>query len=243
MKLVVDIGNSRMKWTEVDGGSWRSGRSEALAADFGPLLDRHWGEMETPSAVLVANVSGDKTAGDLAAWVSGNWALEPGFFRSAERFQNIINEYECPQQLGCDRWAAIIGARALTPHGALCVIDCGTAVTIDAVTADHRFIGGVILPGIDLIQSSLSAGTADIAESREVFKQVFGISTEQCVSGGSFIGSAGAIDRVLSEMHAVLDEPVLYITGGDARSLLPLLSHSPQYEPDLVLIGLAHTLD
>ena len=153
------------------------------------------------------------------------------------------NEYDQPEQLGCDRWAALIGARSMTTSGALCVVDCGTAVTIDGLTQEDRFIGGVILPGIDLMQESLLTNTSDILESRAEFKQVIGKTTAECVSGGSFIGTAGAIERVLREMASIVGEPKMYITGGDAPQLLPLISYSLQYEPDLVLIGLAHTLN
>ena len=164
------------------------------------------------------------------------------FFRSTPECKGITNEYAQPEQLGCDRWAALIGARSLLDRGSLCVVDCGTAITVDALTEDDRFLGGIIFPGIGLIQESLLKGTADITHSRAEFKQVLGTTTAEAVSGGSFIGVAGAIDRVLCEMYAILDEPKLYITGGDASLLLPLLKKSLQYEPDLVLLGLAHTL-
>ena len=242
MKLVIDIGNSRLKWATVDDGPWRPGRSVALEKDLDSLFDRCWHDLEPPKTALVANVSGQPIAESLRDWMRGRWRIEPGFFRSSGRYNGITSNYKNPAQLGCDRWAALIGARSIAVRGALCVVDCGTAVTVDALDHLDRFLGGVIFPGIDLIQNSLLTGTADIDDNRADFKQVFGTSTAEAVSAGSIIGVAGAIDRILSEMHTALEDPKLYITGGAAEVLRPMLNFPLQYEPDLVLIGLAHTL-
>ncbi|MDJ0956082.1 MAG: type III pantothenate kinase [Arenicellales bacterium] len=242
MKLVVDVGNSRIKWARIDNNRLANSQSVAMQGDTGFILDYHWGNMSPPEAVLVSNVAGKEAEQNLQTWIQKNWGIDPAFFRSTATYQGISNEYARPEQLGCDRWAGLIGARSLLEHGSLCVVDCGTAITVDALTADDRFIGGIIFPGIDLIQQSLLEGTSDIVENRAEFKQVLGTTTAEGVSGGSFIGVAGAIDRALHEMYAILDNPKLYITGGDAPLLLPMLTKSLQHEPDLVLLGLAHTL-
>lgn len=242
MKLVVDIGNSRLKWSTVDDGPWHPGQSVALEKDLGSLFDSCWRDMDPPESALVANVSGQDTAERLRTWMRERWCIEPEFFRSSARYDGMTSSYKNPAQLGCDRWAALIGARAIGLQGALCVVDCGTAITVDALDQLDRFLGGVIFPGIDLIQHSLLTGTVDIAENRAEFKQVLGTSTAEAVAGGSVVGVAGAIDRILSEMRTVLEDPKLYITGGDAMLLRPMLSFPLQYEPDLVLLGLAHTL-
>lgn len=242
MKLVVDVGNSRLKWAQVDSNVWHRRGSIPLTEKLEVLLNTYWADMDPPQAVLVSNVSGQTNAQSMTSWLQAYWDLDPVFFQSTVRYRGMVNGYSQPTQLGCDRWAALIGARSLTKSGALCVVDCGTALTVDAVTAEDRFIGGVIFPGIDLIQESLLKRASDISENRAEFKQVFGTTTAECVSGGSFIGTAGAIDRILSEMCSIVGEPKLYISGGDAPQLLPLLRYSLQYEPDLVLLGLAHTL-
>lgn len=242
MKLVVDIGNSRLKWNPVDKGPWQAGQSVSLQDDLGALLDEIWRDAPLPETILVSNVSGAGVADQVRNWTMSNWGLEPKFFRSAARFSTITNEYRNPQQLGCDRWAAIIGARSLAA-GDLCIVDCGTAVTIDVLTREDRFIGGIIFPGVDLMRDSLLSGTANIREHRASLKQVLGRTTAECVTAGSLFGAAGGIDRILIEMTTMLDEPRLYITGGGAGILIPLLDHSLQHDPDLVLIGLAHTLN
>lgn len=242
MNLVVDIGNSNLKWTIVDAGPWRAGDSVPLQDDVAALLDRVWGAMDPPRRFVVSNVSGKHVESEVRKWSLAKWGIEPRFFRSTAQFSTLRNEYRNPAQLGCDRWAAIIGARSLTV-GDLCVVDCGTAVTIDALTGDDRFIGGIIFPGPALVRDSLLSGTMDISEQRADFTEVTGQTTAECVSGGSHFGVAGAVDRILSEMESVLDSPALFITGGGARFLLTFLHHSMQPEPDLVLIGLAQTLD
>lgn len=242
MKLVVDIGNTNLKWTLASDSAWNVGESVAIEPDLGRLLDRIWGGMAPPQHVLVSNVSGAQVGEALQAWTVSTWGLQPDYFSSTDRFRNIRNGYRDPSQLGCDRWAAIIGARALS-EGDLCVVDCGTAVTIDALNHEDRFIGGIIFPGADLVRDSLLTGTSDIAEKGADFRKVLGRTTAECVSGGSCFGVAGAVDRILSEMSEVLEEPTIFITGGGAHFLLPFLHHSPRYEPDLVLIGLAKTLE
>lgn len=242
MNLVVDIGNSRFKWAQVGTDTWRPGASIALTDGIESLLDSQWASLDTPSSILISNVSGKSNAASINAWVRKRWNKDTTFFQSGTSFRGMVNGYQQPEQLGCDRWAALIGARAITASGALCVVDCGTAITVDVVNADNRFIGGVILPGIDLMQDSLLNNTSDILESRAEFKQVIGTTTAQCVASGSYFGSAGAIDRVVREACSITGEAKLYITGGDAPQLLPLLSNSLQHEPNLVLIGLAYTL-
>lgn len=242
MNLVVDIGNSRLKWNHVDKGPWQAGQSVSLQEDLGALLDEIWRDAPLPETILVSNVSGARVAQRVHNWTMSNWGLEPRFFRSAARFKTITNEYRNPEQLGCDRWAAIIGARSLAA-GDLCIVDCGTAVTIDVLTREDRFVGGIIFPGVDLMRDSLLSGTADIKEHRANLKQVLGRTTAECVTAGSLFGAAGGIDRILIEMTTMLDEPRLYITGGGARILIPLLDHSLEHDPDLVLIGLAQTLN
>jgi type III pantothenate kinase len=242
MNLVVDIGNSRLKWSHVDNGPWRAGQSVLLQDDLGALLGQIWRDAPLPETIVVSNVSGTRVAERVQQWTMSNWGLEPEFFQSAARFKTIINEYKNPEQLGCDRWAAIIGARSLVA-GDLCVVDCGTATTIDVLTGEDRFVGGIIFPGVNLIRDSLLSGTVDINEYRANLEEVLGRTTAECVTAGSLFGAAGGIDRILNEMAAMLDQPQLYITGGGARILIPLLDHSPQHDPDLVLIGLAQTLN
>ena len=242
MNLLVDIGNSNLKWTCMSDGPWRKAESVPVADNVPGLLGSIWGEVTPTRRMLVSNVSGKRMEDAVRSWSSTNWGIDPVFFRSEERFRDIHNEYRDPCQLGCDRWAAIIGARSLSA-GHLCVVDCGTAVTIDALTGDGRFIGGIIFPGAALVRESLLAGTSDISEQGADFSEVLGQTTAECVSGGSNFGVAGAVDSILDEMASVLDKPALFITGGGARFLLPFLHHSPRFEPDLVLIGLAQTLE
>lgn len=242
MNLVVDIGNSRIKWSCEDGGLWRPSCSVPMRDTLETILDQYWGAMDQPQRVLVSNVAGRRREDAVHTWVGQRWRIEPEFFRSGPQCKGIVNGYEQPSQLGCDRWAAVIGARSLREKGALCVVDCGTAITVDALSADNRFVGGVIFSGIDLIQQSLLAGTSDISERRSDFRQVFGKSTAECVAGGSYLAAAGGVDRILTEMIAALDEPELFLTGGDAQTLIPLLNYTLRYEPDLVLRGLAYAL-
>jgi type III pantothenate kinase len=93
------------------------------------------------------------------------------------------------------------------------------------------------------MQESLLQGTSDIRENRAGFNGILGTTTAECVSGGSVYAVAGAVARILSEMRTELGDAEVYLTGGDAPSLLPLINYPLHYEPDLVLKGLAYVIE
>ena len=134
MKLLVDIGNSRVKWVR-DGPRWEMSVADTDEFDPGAI----WGSLPAPPAVLVANVAGDDVQERIARWCLDSWDVAANFIESRAEQLGVVNEYCDVGQLGCDLWAALLGARALTA-GAAAVIDCGTAVTADALTGDGRFV-------------------------------------------------------------------------------------------------------
>ncbi len=151
------------------------------------------------------------------------------------------NHYHDPAALGADRWAALIAAHHLTA-GPVCVIDCGTAVTIDALSADGDFLGGVILPGLRLLRTSLVQGTRSIRATDGDAATCLARSTADAVAAGTLFGLAGAVERVLAEHRQALgSEMSALITGADAGLVLSKLrAEAPVAEvSDLVLRGLA----
>ena len=241
MNLVVDIGNTRVKWSVVDDGPWRAGRAEFRQQHMVSLLDAFWGELPAPEKVVVSNVAGEVVEDEVRQWLLDKWNLTPLMFRASARYNTIVNKYTHPEQLGCDRWAAVIGGRSLA-DGNLCVIDCGTAVTIDVLRADDEYIGGAILPGLGLSRNSLLAGTSDIAEIDLEFSGHLGRTTGEAVAAGTFYSIVGGIDRILNEVKDSCGEPRIFVTGGDALNLLPSFHHAMEHQPDLVLMGLAQIL-
>jgi type III pantothenate kinase len=165
------------------------------------------------------------------------------FLEPTNAAYGIVNNYHDPKQLGSDRWAALIGARTLA-DGALGVIDCGTAITVDALSADNVFLGGAILPGFRLARNSLLKSTRGVNESESDLVSVLGRSTADCVSSGVYYGLAGGVDRLVNEIEKTLVQHLrLYVTGGDAIRLQPLLTAQTILEPELVLKGLSNVLN
>ena len=152
----------------------------------------------------------------------------------------MTNAYTLAGDLGVDRWAAIVGAHHGYPD-AVCVVDCGTAITIDLVAASGEHCGGLILPGADMLQKSLLDNTAGI-KSPDVLQPAVLLAhgTRDAVNSGVLYLAAAAIDRIVTEMGVAAGETTgVVITGGDAERILPLLEVAAHHEPDLVLQGLA----
>ncbi|MGF1529171.1 MAG: type III pantothenate kinase [Candidatus Competibacterales bacterium] len=238
--LLVDIGNSRIKWTWWTGDQFYR-RGQALYRNQPPreLLDYHWGELPTPRRVVVGSVGGPALARALTAWSLEHWHLPPLFVESEAHAFGVSNGYCDPSRLGVDRWLALLGARYLTSR-ACCIADCGTAITVDALDGDGQHQGGVILPGPRLMRQTLYNNTQNIFPAVEGSVTVPGHTTREGVLAGTVYAAAAAVDRLGVEMARQMTSPVEYfITGGDARLLLPYLENPYQLVPDLIFHGLS----
>ncbi|MBM0108016.1 type III pantothenate kinase [Steroidobacter sp. S1-65] len=243
MLLLIDIGNTRIKWARcVDGVM--GAQAAAVHVDWtredfvqqilnsGPRAER----------VFIGNVSG-KRMGDLAqAAIAGAWQLEPRFLHSPAAQAGLRNAYPEPGKLGVDRWLAMLGARALEPRP-LCVVSVGTAMTIDGLDAHGQHLGGVIVPGPDLMVSSLLKNTSDIAQRAaggQARDQLFADNTLGAIQQGAVQALAALVDRAHETLRQQLGEaPALLLTGGACHRIQPAI-HVPGKEiPDLVLRGLA----
>ena len=151
----------------------------------------------------------------------------------------VSNAYTSPERLGADRWATLVAAHHLYP-GPSCVVDCGTAVTIDAVAGTGEHLGGLILPGLTMMRQALVENTQGIGRVATGDVSLLARNTDDGVTAGTLYALVAALDRIVADVAAELDgEVALLLTGGDAGMLLPLLQDSWQHEPDLVLQGLA----
>ena len=238
MKLLADIGNTRIKWLLWEQGEIRR-RGERRHRDGDPrqLGQQLWGQLERPAQVWIANVAGPEIAAALSAWIAGAWSLEARFVRTEAAGCGVRCAYAVPNRLGVDRWVALIGARALTRQ-ACCVVDCGTAITIDTLSSAGQHLGGVIFPGARLMREALYRDTHQIpAEAGTV--TLFGRDTMDGVWGGATYAVAAAIDRITRQMAAEMGEPAdRLLTGGDAEALQPYLEGDYRLEPELIFQGL-----
>ena len=240
MIFLVDVGNSRIKWASVVGGVLANcGQHAYQRRRLAEALDSAWVAFERPSRVLVANVGGAQVAETLALWVQQSWGCEVEFARAQARQCGVVSAYLSPQALGADRWAALIAVHHRHPQYA-CVVDCGTAITIDAIAADGEHLGGLITPGLDLMRRALLRKAPGIAGDLRGEVSLLARTTADGVTAGTLYAAVAVIDRVVSDVEAELREHVLCVVcGGDAETVASLLARETIYEPNLVLEGLA----
>jgi type III pantothenate kinase len=208
--------------------------------NIGALADAAWSGLQPADKVLIACVAGSDLEIALAAWFVAHWQVQPVFLRATAMACGVTNAYTDPETLGIDRWAAVVAAHHGYP-GAVCVVDCGTAVTLDMVTAGGEHRGGLILPGIEILQKMLLQNTAQLrmSEKRPVTTPLADTTTAGINAGAVYLLVA-AIDRCVADMRAEQGENIdIVMTGGDAERILPLLHGKAQHAAHLVLWGIA----
>lgn len=238
MHLFIDIGNTAIKWRARGDGRVLAGGGPHHRDWREQLLALSEGLPDKPARVVIASVAGRQTDELLAGLCREILQVAPEFYYSPARDAGVTSCYQAPQRLGVDRWLAIVEAWHTT--GAAIVIDCGSAMTIDAVNRDGQHCGGYIVPGLRMLETSLVSGTGairlDPASSPGLAP---GTSTEECVRNGILRMSVAFIaDAVVALHEAVQDTCPIIITGGDAAMLASLLAFPVQVVPDLVLDGL-----
>lgn len=240
MNLLIDIGNSAVKWGSSEGGRRLStGWAEHAGRSPAGLPAELWAGLEQPKRVLCASVAGAEWEAALATWCREHWGLETEFVRSQAEQAGLRNGYREPERLGVDRWMALLGAWHAC-GGPACIIDAGTALTIDALDADGRHLGGLIMPGVELMRRSLFANTRGIAEDAPGEAALLGRDTAAAVTGGTLFAAVAGVERVVADLQQALGPALqLVLTGGEATRLLPLLRGAYRHDPDLVLRGLA----
>ena len=241
--MLLDVGNTAVKWA-VQTGAGLSGqgcfvhRGKCLAA----LADAAWGALPVPSAMAVANVAGSEIEAEINAWVRRHWDIEPSYIKVTTAAAGITNAYAVPDDLGVDRWAAMIAAWH-QQQGAVCVVDCGSAITLDVVDASGLHQGGLIVPGVAMMRDSLSQNTADIdilPDSQHQSVNLLAKGTATAIQNGAVYMASAMVDRMVADvMTETGDTLTTYITGGDALEIQSLLRCEVINDPDLVLKGVA----
>ncbi|MDG4554812.1 MAG: type III pantothenate kinase [Candidatus Competibacter sp.] len=237
MILLADVGNSRVKWvTCEEGGFSRRGQASHNEESWAAVAESQWRDLPRPARAVIVSVAGLEAYAGLTEWIGQRWGIVAEFVASTAEACGIRNSYAEPERMGADRWVAMIAARVLT--GQTCyVVDCGTAVTIDALAGDGQHLGGVIVPGMRLMREALYRETRRIPpETGEA--RLFGQSTRDCVWGGALYAIASAIDGVTGRMIADRGAGPRLLTGGDAELVLPHLQAAYRWEPDLIFTGL-----
>lgn len=229
-RLLIDAGNTRLKWAVVEKNHWRAQGSCEYAG-----LEALATQLTAGSLCYIASVANGAHEQQLAALLDGA-GIAAKWLKAEPDFGGVKNSYLAPSQLGVDRWMGLIAARQRT-RGPVLVVSVGTAMTVDALAADGTFLGGVIVPGVTLMRQALAQGTARVADAAGHW-QAFPRTTADAVRSGIVAALCGAIER----QHARLAEvahatPECLLTGGDAEMLLPYLSVPAERALSLVLEG------
>jgi type III pantothenate kinase len=243
MILLCDIGNTRFKWALLDQDHLGPQHAESCT---------RWGRTQLRNRVLVpagdvkrvvvSNVAGAKIAELLTSSVRERWGIEPQFIHSAPHASGVVNGYEQAGKLGVDRWCALIGAHHMQ-RAFTCIVSVGTAATIDALMANGRHLGGLIVPGPDLMISSLMRNTSNIAAfaaDGDSNEHLLADNTLGAVQQGVVHALAALVERTIDRLREHYQtEPVLLVTGGASERIEPVLHVPFTRVPDLVLRGLA----
>lgn len=229
MRLLIDAGNTRIKWALADKETWL--QSGVLPVEQAGELPHQFAGLQGIRQAWVSNVAGEEVAQRIRDACMG---IQPRFIDATEAQCGVRNGYANPSQLGSDRWAALIAAWHLV-KGACLVVNSGTATTVDALSAQGEFIGGLILPGVELMQRSLCGATAQLQAAQGKYAP-FPLNTADALYSGALQASCGAIER----QHALLGDNVapVVLGGGAAAALRDRLNVPLRIVDNLVLQGL-----
>ena len=235
MILAIDAGNSRVKWGWHDGRGWHNLATVSLIEfsaanhDINPFAATH----ENPERILISNVAGDGAHQLLVNWTS-IFEAEPLWLKGETERCGVTSRYQRPEQLGADRWASLVGARGLH-QGACLVVNAGTATTVDLLSAQGEFLGGLILPGVDLMRFVLHEHTGRLPLQEGRFERT-PRNTLDAIETGCRHAQAGAVERMYRVAGA---QAQCLVSGGAGLALIEQLDIPCQYVENLVLEGLA----
>lgn len=239
MRLLLDAGNSRLKWAVLSEGelsAFDSCRYEDLESGPPPA----WIRFREPVAVYLLSVATERRTKLVVQRAESLWELGIQQLETQAECGGLRNGYRSPGKLGSDRWAAMLGAYG-EYNAPLCVADCGTALTVDVIDGDGQHLGGYIVPGVRLQQTLLNEGTSlDWSSDVVASGGCWGRDTASAISRGASESVAGVIERSGEALSRQLGSHIqTVVTGGDGASIVPLLDDDVIYDPHLVLKGMA----
>ena len=235
MILELDAGNTFIKWRALDDQGQVAERGRVLTAE---LAGYHWPDLSLAD-IRVASVAGEQVNERLSRDLTESYGVLPCFARTAANQAGVTNSYEDPSRMGVDRWLVMLAAWQ-SCRRACCIVDCGSAITVEYLDDAGKHLGGYIMPGLRLLRSGLLKNTAEILVDRDVegFETAPGTHTSAAVEQGINLMFTALQEKLVNELPA--DMP-LYITGGDGRLFYQLAGRG-EYRPELVMDGLCHAL-
>ena len=245
--LALDVGNTRLKWMLFDHpapGARALAQGVAFLEQIDRLAETAWASLPEPQSTLGCIVASPGVRNRVQEQMS-LWKLEPRWVVPSAAEAGLRNGYEHPSRLGADRWVAMIGARqrmlAQTrgqPPRPILLVMVGTAVTVEAIDAQGRFLGGLILPGHGIMLRALESGTAGLhVPTGQVCK--FPTNTSDALTSGGTYATAGACERMYQHLAALEAQPPLcLLTGGAGWKMLPAMTRPFELVESLIFDGL-----
>jgi type III pantothenate kinase len=242
--LALDIGNTRLKWAQYDAprpGAKLLAQGVEFLENIDKLSENVWQHITPPHCILGCAVAADAIKRRIQEQME-LWDVSPQWVVASESEAGVRNGYDHPTRLGADRWVAMIGAHhRMLSHGAprpLVVVMVGTAVTVEAIDANGKFLGGLILPGHGIMLRALESGTAGLhvptGEVRE-----FPTNTSDALTSGGTFAIAGAVERMVQHVRSHCNaEPQCVMTGGAAWKMAPSMSRPFELVDNLIFDGL-----
>ncbi|MEK7302238.1 MAG: type III pantothenate kinase [Pseudomonadota bacterium] len=234
--LAIDSGNSYVKWGLHDGNQWL--KQGKVFYDTVGSLEKEFIDLPVPTSIVISHVARAVTRNELNRLISIWPITKPQWITTHTSQCGVSNGYSNSNQLGSDRWAALIAAWKIQCRACL-VINVGTAVTVDVLSESGKFLGGIILPGIHLMLKSLQAGTQLINVEMGDYED-FPVNTNDAIQSGVMQCLLGAIDRMYNLLLLQQDHSVgnCIISGGGASILVPFIKFPINVVDNLVLEGL-----
>ncbi|WP_180682158.1 type III pantothenate kinase [Tepidicella baoligensis] len=242
--LALDVGNTRLKWAlyeEPGVGARMLAHGVQFLENIEKLAEGDWAQLRVPVHVLGCIVAGDAVKRRVEEQLE-LWDVSPQWVVSSNEEAGLINGYDHPARLGSDRWVAMIGARqrllARQQRKPCVLVMVGTAVTVEAIDGEGRFLGGIILPGHGIMLRALESGTAGLhVPTGEV--RNFPTNTSDALTSGGTFAIAGAVQRMVDNLRQHTgEEPVCVMTGGAAWKMAPSMTVPFELVESLIFDGL-----
>lgn len=238
--LLIDVGNSRTKWILAEDGHVRGAARAVGHGDITALYDEWDGLRVPPQRIRGVAVGGAGMVDAIDEWIADRWGLAPQWLQTPALGGGIRIAYSDPAQLGTDRWLAMVGARA-ADYLPACLVDCGSAITLDVVDSDGRHQGGLIMPGLAAQRTGI-ARVAPALPAVELSTRAPFLTdnTHDALTSGYLHGTAMALQGLIRRAIAGSPERLTPLfTGGDATLLARYLDMDVRLRPDLVFEGIA----